>query len=152
MTNTKQAIKNSETSNRQSKIPTVEKTKDRITVIFNNEIIAETNHPVLVKEPGLPPVYYIPEEDVKMEALQSSDRQTHCPWKGDAEYFHVSLNGTVARNTAWRYPNPKKRFMKGKDHLSFYPSKLEACYINGKKVRLQEDGFFAGWVSEVEGG
>lgn len=135
-------------SDRRSKIPTVEKTTDRIKVIFNDVAIAETTDPVLVLEPNLPPVYYIPQEDVKQEYLESSDRQTHCSWKGDAEYFHVVVNGKNAPNAAWRYSDPLKRFQKGRDHISFYPSKLDGCYVNGKQVTRRDEGKFAGWETE----
>lgn len=135
---------------RQSQIPRVEKTDARIKVIFNDTVLAETDTPVLVLEFGLPPVYYIPKEDVKMEYLRLTDRQTHCSWKGDANYFDISVDNKTARNAAWIYPDPKKRFQTGRDHLAFYPGKLDACYVNGKKVVHPEKATFTGWITEEE--
>jgi len=134
-------------SDRQSKIPTVKKTTDQVKIIFNNVTIAETGRPLMVREEGFPVVYYIPKDDIKMEYFEKSDRRTHCPWKGDAEYYDIEVNGKKARNVAWMYPQPKRRFLLGHEHLAFYPGKMDACYLNERKIKLPEDNInFTGWI------
>jgi uncharacterized protein (DUF427 family) len=56
-------------------------------------VLAETDHPKLLFETGLPPRYYIPPEDVRKEALVPSDKQTQCPYEGVASYYSVEAAG-----------------------------------------------------------
>ncbi|MFX6972985.1 DUF427 domain-containing protein, partial [Acinetobacter baumannii] len=56
------------------------------------------------REAGLPPVYYIPREDVAMSELEPSPTRTHCPYKGDASYF--GTRDGAAKDVAWSYEDP----------------------------------------------
>lgn len=51
-------------------------------------------------------------------------------------------------DAAWYYPNPKLAYKGLKNHIAFYPSKVEACFINGEKVKAQEGDFYGGWITE----
>src|SRR3712207_9497299 len=69
-----------------------------VKVTLNGEVVAETNHPKVLFETGLPPRYYIPLEDVREEALVPSDRKTQCPYKGVAYYYSVEAGGGRVRS------------------------------------------------------
>ncbi len=62
---------------------------------------------------------YFPRKAVKMDYLKRSDKQYNCPWKGDAEYFHVSVNGTTLRDAAWSYPDTKTAAAVIEGHIAF---------------------------------
>jgi uncharacterized protein (DUF427 family) len=72
-----------------------------VRVTLGDELVAESSRAVLVSETGLPNRFYVPLEDVRA-VLSDSETTSHCPYKGDARYFHV--NGV--RDAAWKYDEP----------------------------------------------
>lgn len=105
---------------------TIEKNPNRITVTFNGTVLADTQSALVLKEGPLTPVNYIPREDVQMSYLQRTDHSTHCPFKGDASYFSVSVNGKTAENAVWTYEAPIDSVARIKDYVVFYPEKMDA--------------------------
>ncbi|MFB3145725.1 MAG: DUF427 domain-containing protein [Nitrospirales bacterium] len=105
---------------------TIEKNPNRITVTFNGTVLADTQSALVLKEGPLPPVNYIPREDVQMSYLQRTDHSTHCPFKGDASYFSVSVNGKTEENAVWTYEAPIDSVAQIKDYVVFYPEKMDA--------------------------
>ncbi|MEV5546439.1 DUF427 domain-containing protein [Streptomyces sp. NPDC052309] len=87
-----------------------------VTVEIDGRVVAETRHPVLVYETGLPVRYYIPPQDVSLELLRPTDTHTVCPYKGEASYWSYGEHTDVA----WAYPEPIDSIPQIKDHLSFY--------------------------------
>ena len=70
---------------------------------------------------GLPPQYALFGKIVKgLDVLESTDRRTHCPWKGDASYFDVVVDGERSPDAAWTYVEPKDAASNIKDHVAFY--------------------------------
>jgi uncharacterized protein (DUF427 family) len=74
-------------------------------VTAGGELVAETQHPLLVFETNVPVRVYVPREDVVAE-LRPSELRTACPYKGEAAYFSVQTNGDVIGDAAWHYPEP----------------------------------------------
>src|SRR6185369_10060361 len=72
-----------------------------VRVVFNGETIADSKRVKLVMETGVLPVYYFPKEDVRWDLLEATDRQTHCPYKGDASYWTIRVGDRVAENAVW---------------------------------------------------
>ncbi len=105
---------------------TIEKNPNRITVTFNGTVLADTQSALVLKEGPLPPANYIPREDVQMSYLQRTDHSTHCPFKGDASYFSVSVNGKTEENAVWTYEAPIDSVAQIKDYVVFYPEKMDA--------------------------
>ncbi len=127
--------------------PRVEDSARHIQVIFNGMVIAETRRARRVLETSHPPVYYIPPDDIKMEHLAATDRATWCEWKGQAAYYTVSLGDKQVPNAAWCYPDPTPGYEAIKGYLAFYPHLMDACYVDGERVRAQAGGFYGGWVT-----
>jgi uncharacterized protein (DUF427 family) len=69
--------------------------------IWKNQVIAESNDTIMIEGN-----HYFPPESVKREFLTSSDTQYHCPWKGDATYYNVVVNGETNPDAAWCYLKP----------------------------------------------
>ena len=67
----------------------------RVRVMFDGETIADSKRAKLLHETGHLPVYYFPEEDVRMDLLEESDHTTYCPFKGDASYWSVRVGDEV---------------------------------------------------------
>ena len=79
-----------------------------------------------MKEGSYPVVYYIPRKDVRMDRLERSKHTTHCPFKGDASYF--SLKGGPP-DAVWSYEQPYAESASIRDHLAFYPDKVDSISI-----------------------
>jgi len=97
----------------------------RVRITFNGEVVADSRDAVRLDEGDYPPVYYVPRKDVKMERLIRTSHTTHCPHKGDATYFSL-CNGRTARNAVWSYEQPLEQVKAIKEHLAFYPDKVDA--------------------------
>lgn len=80
----------------------VRSTQRRVRVSLGNQVLAETDHPLLVSETGLPNRLYLPPEDVLTDRLSPSSTRTVCPYKGEADYAGAGEAGDVA----WRYRDP----------------------------------------------
>lgn len=132
--------------------PRLERTNKQLKIVFNGEIIAETNRTFRVLETSHPPVYYFPPEDVRMKFLSPNDGSSFCEWKGRAGYYDLQIGEKIIKNAAWFYPNPPRNFVEIKDYVAFYPSKPDACYVNDELVETQEGDFYGGWItSEIVG-
>ena len=97
----------------------------RVRVTYNGEVVADSRDALVLEEGSYPPVYYLPRKDVKMERLIRTSHTSHCPHKGDATYYSLS-NGPTARNAVWSYEQPIESVKAIKDHLAFYPDKVDA--------------------------
>ncbi|MFW6359032.1 MAG: DUF427 domain-containing protein [Chroococcales cyanobacterium] len=127
--------------------PRLEPSSKHIKILFNGEVIADTKRAQRVLETSHPPVYYIPPEDIRMEYLQSTPRHSFCEWKGTANYYTIVVGDKQAENAAWYYPNPTEQFASIKDYVAFYPSRMDACYVDGEKVEAQPGDFYGGWIT-----
>ena len=104
----------------------IEKNPNRVTVTFNGTLVADTQQALVLREGSLPPVSYIPREDVMMAYLNKTDHTTHCPFKGDASYFTVSVKGRVAENAVWSYETPFSSVSAITGYVVFYQNKMDA--------------------------
>jgi uncharacterized protein (DUF427 family) len=128
--------------------PRLEDSTKHIQITFNGVVIADTTRSKRILETSHPPVYYIPPEDIKMEYLSSTNRNTFCEWKGVASYYTISVNGKTAPNAAWYYPNPVMDYAGLKNYVAFYPSRMDKCTVNGEEVTPQAGDFYGGWITK----
>lgn len=127
--------------------PRVEATSKRIRVVFNGVTIADTTRAQRVLETSHPPTYYIPLQDVKLDYLVATERRTVCEFKGAAYYWSVIVDGKTANNAVWGYLNPAPGFEALKNHVAFYASKMDACYVDDERVQAQPGDFYGGWIT-----
>lgn len=128
--------------------PRLERTDKHLKIIFNGETIAETNNAYRVLETSHPPVYYFPPEDVKSEFLIKEGNQSFCEWKGHAGYYSVRVGEKTAHEAGWFYPEPTGGFAEIRGYIAFYPSKMDACFVDGERVEAQEGDFYGGWITK----
>jgi uncharacterized protein (DUF427 family) len=105
---------------------TVEPFQGHVVVTFAGQVIADTTSALTLQESTYPAVRYIPREDVDLAALESSDEQTYCPFKGDAAYFSIRVADQFAENAIWTYEAPYDAVGEIKDYLAFYPNRVDA--------------------------
>ena len=83
--------------------------------IWNGKVVAESDETVMIEGN-----HYFPPDSVVKKYLVASDHRTTCPWKGEADYFDVVVDGEVNANAAWTYPEPKKAAENIKNYLAFW--------------------------------
>jgi len=83
--------------------------------IWNDQVIAESDQTLVVEGN-----HYFPPDSVKRAYLLPSDHHSTCPWKGEASYFHVEVDGFHSSNGAWYYPNPKPAAAQIKGYIAFW--------------------------------
>lgn len=132
--------------------PRIEDSSKAVKVVFNGQVIADTRRAKRVLETSHPPVYYIPLADVREEYLVRTARSSFCEWKGTASYYTVRVGDREAGDSAWYYPAPSAAFAAIRDYIAFYPGRMEACSVDGERVRSQPGDFYGGWItSEITG-
>lgn len=100
-----------------------------VRVTFNGKIVAETTRALTLKEASYPPVQYIPREDAAMALLARTAHGTHCPYKGDANYYSIMADGKTAENAIWTYETPFPAVKEIAGHLAFYPGRVDKIEI-----------------------
>jgi uncharacterized protein (DUF427 family) len=105
---------------------TIERNPARIVVSVAGRIVADTREALTLREAAYPAVQYIPRKDVDMALLERTDHATYCPYKGDASYFSIPLGGNRSLNAVWSYEVPYAPIAQIKDHLAFYPDRVDA--------------------------
>ena len=127
--------------------PRVEPVTARVLVEFGGRVLAETTRALRVCETSSPPVYYIPPADVDLSCLVPSERTSFCEWKGVAHYWSVQTSGRIATDAGWSYPEPDPGYEAIQNFLSFYPRRMDACYVGEQRVTPQPGFYYGGWVT-----
>jgi len=78
----------------------------RIRADFAGETIVDSTHVKMLHESGLLPIYYFPEDEIRTDLLEPTDKSTRCPWKGEASYWSVRVGDKVAESAVWGYLDP----------------------------------------------
>jgi uncharacterized protein (DUF427 family) len=87
--------------------------------------LAESRAPRILFETSLPPRYYLPLSDLRMDLLRPSDKRTHCPYKGTATYWSVEINGKVYEDLVWIYRQTLPESQKIIGLACFYNEKVD---------------------------
>ena len=91
--------------------------------------IAESSQALRLEEKEYPPVYYIPREDADMSLLVRTTHYTYCPYKGDCTYYSIPMGGAKSEFAVWTYEEPYEAVARVKDHLAFYPARVDAIEV-----------------------
>ncbi len=97
----------------------------RVRVAVGPETIAESARSLTMLETKHDPVVYIPREDVRMDLLERTDRETFCPFKGEASYWTIRVGDQVRENAVWSYEDPFDEVAGLKDYIAFYTDRVE---------------------------
>lgn len=132
--------------------PRVEPSRRHVVIEVGGRTLADTRGAWRVLETSHPPTWYLPPADVATDLLRPADRRTICEFKGQARYIDIVLPDRTIALAGWCYPDPRHGFEDIADCYCFYPSKMDACFVDGERVRAQDGDFYGGWItSELEG-
>jgi uncharacterized protein (DUF427 family) len=103
----------------------IEPNPARVTVSLAGRTVADTRSALTLKEASYGAVHYIPRKDVDMTLLERTDHHTYCPYKGDCAYYSIPLGGERSLNAVWTYEAPYAAVAAIKDHVAFYPQRVD---------------------------
>ena len=104
--------------------------KTRWRVMYGEHVIADSGDVLILTEASYAPVAYFPRADVSMEYFSRSERKTHCPYKGDAAYYTILMDGRFAENAVWTYEDPHESVEVIKGYLAFYEERVDDVLKN----------------------
>ena len=119
----------------------------RVRVELGGLVVADSMMALRVLETSHPPTIYIPPGDVAAGCLRPAGGSSLCEWKGIASYFDVVAGGRRAARAAWTYHGPASPYAALRDHIAFYPSRMDACLLDDELVRSQPGDFYGGWIT-----
>jgi uncharacterized protein (DUF427 family) len=105
---------------------TVTPSPRRVRVRFNGEVVADSDRALVLQEGSYRPVFYLPREHARMAHFERSTHTSHCPHKGDANYYSLKVGDRTAVNAVWTYETPHDQVAAIKEHLAFYPDRVDA--------------------------
>src|SRR3954466_13978087 len=103
----------------------IRRSSRHVRVENGGELLADSTRPVLLEETGLPVRYYLPRDDVRMDLLRATSFSTTCPFKGDASYWTLELDGTTHDGIVWSYEDPIPGAEGITGLLSFYNDRVD---------------------------
>ena len=129
---------------------TIEQGDRHVRVVHGEQVLAESERPLVLRETGCPPRYYLPAEDVRSELLRPSPggRRTFCEWKGLASYLDVVVGDRVAAEAAWTYGTPNRGYSELTGLIAFFPGRVDACFLDDEPVRPQPGSYYGGWITD----
>jgi uncharacterized protein (DUF427 family) len=101
----------------------------RIVVTVAGKVVADTRRALTLQESTYPAVQYIPMDDVDRSLLERTDTATYCPFKGDASYYSIPAGGGRSVDAIWVYESPYDAVAEIKDHVAFYPDRVDAIDV-----------------------
>jgi uncharacterized protein (DUF427 family) len=104
---------------------TITPTPGRVVVTVAGRVVADSRAALTLQEASYPAVQYIPRGDVDMSLLERTAQSSYCPYKGDCAYYGIPSGGPRAANAVWSYEAPYPATAAIKEHLAFYPDRVE---------------------------
>jgi uncharacterized protein (DUF427 family) len=121
----------------------------RVRIELGGVVIADSGRALRILETSHPPTIYIPRADVADGVLTAASGSSWCEWKGRASYLDARAGDRVAERAAWFYPAPAEPYGALLDHVSFYPGRVEAAWLDDERVQAQAGGFYGGWITSA---
>jgi uncharacterized protein (DUF427 family) len=128
--------------------PVVVPCQRRVRVELAGETLADSTRALRVLETSHPPTIYVPAADVRRDLLaESGARSTWCEFKGAARYLDAIVDGRRFVAVGWCYPSPAPGYEALRDHIAFYPGRVDAAWLDDERVEAQESDFYGGWIT-----
>ena len=108
-------------------------TAAHVEVRLGGRLLAATDRAMKLDETGLPSRYYLPPDDVQMDLLRRTTFRTNCPFKGEASYWSVEIDGETHDGIVWSYETPTAQATQVRGMLSFFPDRTEVT-VNGQSL------------------
>ena len=103
-----------------------------VRVELDGVVLAESTHPHILFETGLPPRWYLPKVDVRMDLLVPTATESHCPYKGQAQYWSAQVGDRLVDDLAWSYRTPLPESQKVAGMIAFFNERVDLV-IDGER-------------------
>jgi uncharacterized protein (DUF427 family) len=100
-----------------------------VRVELDGTVLAESDRPYLLFEPPLPARYYLPAEDVRIDLLEPTGRETYCAYKGRASYWSFGDEDDLA----WSYQQPLREASEITDRVAFFNERVDII-VDGQRL------------------
>ncbi|HEU5006701.1 MAG TPA: DUF427 domain-containing protein [Jatrophihabitantaceae bacterium] len=104
---------------------TVTPNPGRVVARVGDHVVADSTRALTLQESNYPAVQYVPLSDVTADALQRSETSSYCPYKGDASYYSLRVDGSELTDAVWTYQTPYPAVAEIAGHVAFYPDKVQ---------------------------
>jgi uncharacterized protein (DUF427 family) len=109
-------------------------TAAHVEVRVGDRLLATSDRAMKLDETGLPSRYYLPPDDVRMELLRPTTFHTNCPFKGEASYWSLDIDGEIHDGIVWSYETPTAQATEVRGMMCFYPDRTEVT-VDGQPLR-----------------
>jgi uncharacterized protein (DUF427 family) len=128
--------------------PAVVACERRVRIELGGQALADSGRALRVLETSHPPTIYVPVSDVCVELVDvSGGLSTWCEFKGAARYVDAVVGGLRTRAVGWTYPNPSAGYAALRNHISFYPGRVDGAWLDDELVEAQASDFYGGWIT-----
>lgn len=103
----------------------LERTGEQVVVRVGDRVVARSTDAVTLHEAGYPPAAYVPRDDVDASVLRASSTTSYCPYKGEADHVSLEVDGVTVDDAGWTYPAPYDAVADVRDHVAFYPDRVD---------------------------
>ncbi|MGO9974662.1 MAG: DUF427 domain-containing protein [Solirubrobacteraceae bacterium] len=119
-----------------------------VRVELAGELLAGSTRALRVLETSHPPTIYIPPQDIRLDLLTDSGAPpTYCEFKGVARYHDAVIGGRRVAAVGWSYPQPSPGYEALRDHIAFYPARVDAAWMGDERIQAQQSDFYGGWIT-----
>jgi uncharacterized protein (DUF427 family) len=119
---------------------TITSSDDHVVARSDGATIADSRLTLVLREANYPPVRYFPIADVDRSQLAASELTTYCPYKGEASYYSIARDAEHGADAVWFYADPRPAVAEIKDHVAFYPDRIELAVDRDPRAAAQRWG------------
>jgi len=128
--------------------PAVVPCERRVRVELGGVVLADSGGALRVLETSHPPTIYVPESDVRGDLVDVGRRPTSwCEFKGAARYVDGIAGGRRTRSIGWTYASPSPGYEALRNHIAFYPGRVDGAWLDDELVEAQPSDFYGGWIT-----
>jgi uncharacterized protein (DUF427 family) len=120
----------------------------RVRIELGGRALADSDRALRVLETSHPPTIYVPRADVCMELVEiGRGPTTWCEFKGTASYVDAVVGRRRTRSVGWTYANPSAGYEELREHVAFYPGRVDGAWLDDELVEAQPSDFYGGWIT-----
>lgn len=106
----------------------------RVRVRVGDHTVADSEAALLVLETAHTPVYYFPESDLATDLMVANDHDSYCPFKGNASYWNLVVDGRTIENAVWGYKTPFDEVTGLVGYRAFYWNRVDSWWEEDEEI------------------
>jgi uncharacterized protein (DUF427 family) len=119
-----------------------------VRIELGGQALADSWRALRVLETSHPPGIYVPRSDIRTDLIvEGTGPSTWCEFKGAARYVDAVIGSCRTRSVGWTYPNPSAGYEVLRDHIAFYPGRVDGAWLDDERVEAQPSDFYGGWIT-----